>query len=47
MAAIGFALFFLGAAGMDSERMFVPAMMVLGGMALIWMTARRINGSES
>lgn len=41
MAAIGFALFFLGAAGMDSERIFIPVLMVLGGMALILATARR------
>lgn len=41
MATLGFALFFLGAAGMDSDRMFVPILMVLGGMALIWIKARR------
>ena len=41
MATLGFALFFLGAAGMDSERMFVPTMMVVFGMAMIWTAMRR------
>lgn len=41
MAAIGFTLFFVGAAGMDSDYRLIPVAMVLGGMALIWAAVRR------
>lgn len=41
MAAIGFALFFLGGAAMDSERLFIPILMVLCGIALIYAEWRR------
>lgn len=33
---IGFALFVLGCAGIESEDMIIPAVMVLGGLALIF-----------
>ena len=41
MVTIGFALFFIGAAGMDSDRILIPALLVFGGMALILAAVRR------
>ena len=39
MQKVGFILFLLGAAGMDSPNMEVPAVMVLGGLTLLAVTA--------
>ena len=41
MAALGMILFMLGASAMDSTRVFVPTMMVVFGMAMIWTSVRR------
>ena len=39
MDKLGFLLFILGAAGMDSPNRLVPAIMVLVGLAIVGITA--------
>lgn len=41
MAAVGMILFMLGASAMDSNRLFVPVLMIGLGMSLIWAAGRR------
>ena len=43
MSYMGFLLFILGAAGMDSPNRIVPAIMVLVGLAIIGITALKEN----
>ena len=40
MKALGFALFMVGACGMDSEYLFIPTMLICIGLALIWIGRR-------
>lgn len=42
MAAIGFVLFLLGGAAMDSERLFIPIMMILAGIAILYKEGRKM-----
>ena len=39
MSKLGFLLFIIGAAGMDSPNVVVPAIMVLSGLVIIGITA--------
>ncbi len=43
ISKVGFALFMLGAAGMDSSDRTVPAVMVLSGLAIMRITALKEN----
>lgn len=44
MTVLGFALFILGASGMDSDRILIPAVMAAAGMIILYMKGRTING---
>lgn len=46
MQKIGFILFLLGAGGMDSSNMTVPAVMVLGGLGILTISAWRERRKE-
>lgn len=39
--AIGFCLFLLGGASMNSGSLVLPSIMVIGGLAIVALTARR------
>ena len=38
---IGFVMFLIGGAGMDSDKVFIPAVMVLSGLAILYIFAKR------
>lgn len=41
MAAVGMVLFMLGASGMDSNNILIPATMALAGIVMIFIEGRR------
>ena len=43
LSKLGFLLFIIGAAGMDSPNVIIPVIMVLTGLAIIGMTAIKEN----
>ena len=43
MDKLGFLLFIIGAAGMDSPNITVPVVMVLGGLGIMGITALKEN----
>lgn len=47
MEYIGFALFLIGGAGMDSESILIPAIMVLVGLTILYLSAKREYPHES
>lgn len=46
MQKVGFVLFLLGAGGMDSSNMAVPAVMLLSGLGILAVTAWRERRKE-
>lgn len=40
MKALGMALFMVGACGMDSEYLFIPTLLIVMGLTLIWIGRR-------
>ena len=45
--AIAMMLFLTGASAMDSTRVAIPSMMVIGGIAIIFITERSYNNVRS
>lgn len=41
IGVIGFLLFMVGAGGMDSQNLIIPAVMAIGGLLMIWLESKK------